>query len=635
MSIPKKILTLCLVFFLGIGMGYVSEHGLSENSRFESFTENLFRAEVSANTLTLHYALADPASQGIKKSAVSLGTVSSDAASAEETARLCQNYEKQLKNFHYSRLSKDNQLTLDMLLLYFHTRASLGKNYILDEPLGPSLGIQAQLPVLLAEYAFYTKEDISDYLKLLGTIKPYFQSILDFEKGKINSGCFMSNTTLDRILEQCSSFIQNPDSNYMDDIFAQKLKTFSNPKLSQKDQEELCTYHHKLIIQQVIPAYQELVSGLKTLRGSGKNSRGLAYFEGGRAYYLYLLQSQTGTYVPVKKIEQRLSAQLLKDYEEIQTLLKSDPSLASSLSQYSTAITLTPSQMLEKLPSLMAGDFPELKNTTYELRSVHESMKSFLSPAFYLTPPVDTGSPNVIYINDSGRSTSLELFGTLAHEGFPGHLYQTVSFSRSKPANIRYLITSSGYVEGWATYVESYAYQYAASLMTNLSRNSASSDFHDSDTSGTSDTSGRSSTSNMPSASNATRLAWLNRSMNLCIYSLIDIGIHYRGWEQARVAAFLKAFGITNASAASEIYQYIVETPGNYLKYYWGYLNFLDLKKSCQNSVGADFDLKKFHRKIMEIGPVQFPVLEKYLKQEFTPSKKELPAGSSPCLILA
>ena len=635
MSIPKKILALCLVFFLGIGMGYVSEHGLSENSRFESFTENLFRAEVSANTLTLHYALADPANQGIKKPAVSLGTVSSDAASAEETARLCQNYEKQLKNFHYSRLSKDNQLTLDMLLLYFHTRASLGKNYILDEPLGPSLGIQAQLPVLLAEYAFYTKEDISDYLKLLGTIKPYFQSILDFEKEKISSGCFMSNTTLDRILKQCSSFIQNPDSNYMDDIFAQKLKTFSNPKLSQKDQEELCTYHHKLIIQQVIPAYQELVSGLKTLRGSGKNSRGLAYFEGGRAYYLYLLQSQTGTYVPVKKIEQRLSAQLLKDYEEIQTLLKSDPSLASSLSQYSTAITLTPSQMLEKLPSLMAGDFPELKNTTYELRSVHESMKSFLSPAFYLTPPVDTGSPNVIYINDSGRSTSLELFGTLAHEGFPGHLYQTVSFSRSKPANIRYLITSSGYVEGWATYVESYAYQYAASLMTNLSRNSASSDFHDSDTSGTSDTSGKSSTSNMSSASNATRLAWLNRSMNLCIYSLIDIGIHYRGWEQARVAAFLKAFGITNASAASEIYQYIVETPGNYLKYYWGYLNFLDLKKSCHNSIGADFDLKKFHRKIMEIGPVQFPVLEKYLKQEFTPSKKELPAGSSPCLILA
>lgn len=617
MSIPKKILALCLVFFVGIGMGYVSEHGLSENSRFEAFTKNLFRTEVSANTLTLHYALAAPDRQGIKKPAVSLGTISSDPASAEETTRLCQNYEKQLKDFHYSRLSKDNQLTLDMLLLYFHTRASLGKNYILDEPLGPSLGIQAQLPVLLAEYAFYTKEDISDYLELLSTVKPYFQSILAFEKEKISSGCFMSDATLDRILKQCTSFIQNPDSNYMDDIFAQKLKAFSNPVLSRKDQAELCTYHHKLIVRQVIPAYQELISGLKSLRGSGKNSRGLAYFEGGREYYLYLLQSQTGTYVPVKKIEQRLSAQLLKDYEEVQSLLKADPSLVSSLSRYSTAITLTPSQMLKKLPSVMADDFPELKNVTYELRSVHASMKIFLSPAFYLTPPMDTGTPNVIYINDSGRTSSLELFGTLAHEGFPGHLYQTVFFSRSNPSGIRNLITSSGYVEGWATYVESYAYQYAASLISSA------------------DLAGSARHTDQNRSVSATRLAWLNRSMNLCIYSLIDIGIHYRGWEQARVAAFLKAFGITNTSTANEIYQYIVETPGNYLKYYWGYLNFLDLRKSCQNTMGADFDLKKFHQKIMEIGPVQFPVLEKYLKQEFTPSKKELPAGSSPCVILA
>ncbi len=116
------------------------------------------------------------------------------------------------------------------------------------------------------------------------------------------------------------------------------------------------------------------------------------------------------------------------------------------------------------------------------------------------------------------------------------------------------------------------------------------------------------------SAKNAVRLAWVNRSMNLCIYSLIDIGIHYRGWDAARTAVFLRAFGINNASTAAEIYQYIVETPGNYLKYYWGYLNFLDLKTVCQKRLGDDFDLKEFHRRILDIGPVQFPVLEKYMK---------------------
>lgn len=582
-NIPKRILCLCLVFAIGISMGVLSDHFVSENSRFQTFTEKLFRSEVCSNTLTLHYTLAHPEKKGIRKPEVTLGTALSDPA---KTNSLCQEYEKELKSFAYSRLSEENRLTCDMLLLYFHTRASLGKNSILDEPLGPGLGVQAQLPILLAEYTFRTKEDISDYLKLLSTVRPYFQSIIKLEKQKSQAGLFMSNTTLDRILKQCHSFVANPDSNYMDDIFAQKLKAFSNPAFSSENQKKLCTYHHKLILTEVIPAYQELADSLESLHGTGKSSRGLAFFEGGREYYLYLLQSQTGTYVPVGQIEKRMSAQLLSDYREISSLLEQDSSLIDRLTQCSGELTLTPTQMLEKLPELMKKDFPELKDATYELRTVHPSMKKFLSPAFYLTPPVDTRSPNVIYINDSGRTSSLELFGTLAHEGFPGHLYQTVSFAENNPSDIRYLVTSSGYVEGWATYVESYGYEYAASLMKDPD-----------------------------SAKNAVRLAWLNRSMNLCIYSLIDIGIHYRGWDAARTAVFLKAFGINNASTAAEIYQYIVETPGNYLKYYWGYLNFLDLKTVCQKRLGDDFDLKEFHRRILKIGPVQFPVLEKYMKQ--------------------
>ncbi len=586
MKILKRIIALCLVFCLGLGLGCLSEYPFTENSRFEAFTQKLFRSEVSGSALSLHYTLADPASLGISTDDISLGTVNTDF---QKTAKLCADYEKTLKSFAYSKLSEENQLTLDMLLLYFHTHSTLGENYLLDEPLGASLGIQAQLPVLLAEYAFYTKEDISDYLKLLGTIRPYFQSILELEKKKSQAGLFMSDASLDRILTQCRSFIQDPDSNYIDEIFAQKLQSFN--QLKETDCKKLCAWHHKLILQQVIPAYQELITGLEKLRGTGKNNKGLAYFPGGREYYLYLLKTQTGSYVPVNQIEQRLSTQLLKDYKQIRSLLQEDSSIISSMNRYSNAIILTPVQMLEKLPSLMAEDFPALKDVSYEIRYVHPSMKKFLSPAFYLTPPIDTGIPNVIYINESERTTSLELFGTLAHEGFPGHLYQTVFFARSRPSNIRYLITSPGYVEGWATYVESYAYRYAADLMPDAGSRAATS---------------------------AAILAWLNRSMNLCIYSLIDIGIHYHGWDQAQTAVFLKAFGITSTSTVTEIYQYIMETPGNYLKYYWGYLNFLDLKNSYQQKAGKNFNLKDFHRRILEIGPVQFPVLEKYIKKEAT-----------------
>ena len=576
-NIPKRILCLCLVFAIGISMGVLSDHFVSENSRFQTFTEKLFRSEVCSNTLTLHYTLAHPEKKGIRKPEATLGTALSDPA---KTTSLCQEYEKELKSFAYSKLSEENRLTCDMLLLYFHTRASLGKNSALDEPLGPGLGVQAQLPILLAEYTFRTKEDISDYLKLLSTVRPYFQSIIKLEKQKSQSGLFMSDTTLDRILKQCHSFVANPDSNYMDDIFAQKLKAFSNPAFSSEDQKKLCTYHHKLILTEVIPAYQELADSLESLRGTGKSSRGLAFFEGGREYYLYLLQSQTGTYVPVGQIEKRMSAQLLSDYREISSLLKQDPSLIDRLNQCSSELTLTPTQMLEKLPELMKKDFPELKDATYELRTVHPSMKKFLSPAFYLTPPVDTRSPNVIYINDSGRTSSLELFGTLAHEGFPGHLYQTVSFAGNNPSNIRYLVTSSGYVEGWATYVEMQSFSYGCSdtIIAEIYR--------------------------------------LNRSLNLGISSFLDILIHYYGYDRSQTAKVLSQFGLNGEGTADAFFNTILEAPANYLKYYVGYLCFEDLKQAALKKEGASFSLKNFHKKILETGPCPFPVLYKYVLQK-------------------
>ena len=60
MSIPKRLLALCLVFATGIGLGCLSDHFISENSRFQAFTDELFQSEVSNNTLTLHYTSPIP-----------------------------------------------------------------------------------------------------------------------------------------------------------------------------------------------------------------------------------------------------------------------------------------------------------------------------------------------------------------------------------------------------------------------------------------------------------------------------------------------------------------------------------------------------------------------------------------------
>lgn len=569
---------LIFTFIIGIAAGYFSAHGITENGKFEAFTQEVFRNEVSGSSLTLHYSLAHPEKQGIRRKAASLGTIPTDM---QNTYKVCQQYEDKLKAFRYSHLSTENQMTLDSMLLYYHTEKSLGDNYLLQEPLGPSLGIQAQLPVLLAEYAFYEDRDISDYLNLLTTIRPYFQSIIKFEQKKSQAGFFMSDATLDRILAQCSAFIRNPDENYMLDIFRTKISDYG--KLSGSEQQTLILTHQNLMKTEVIPAYQELMTGLEALRGTGKNPRGLAYFKGGKSYYLYFLQSQTGTYVPVKEIEKRLSRQLSSEIGIVGNVLRQNPELLTTLNKGISFTEMRPAQILSSLQKKISSDFPPLEDVSFELKTVHDSMKDYLSPAFYLTPPMDTGTPNVIYINPSANYQGLELFTTLAHEGFPGHLYQTVSFERQNPSGIRNLLDTSGFAEGWATYVEPFAYEYAADYILDSS------------------------------ASDLARLAWLNRSINLCMYSLLDIEIHYNGWSQAESASFLKAFGIEDSTVISEIYQYILETPGNYLKYYWGYLSLLDLRTAEQKRLGQDFDIKDFHRRVLKIGGVQFPVLKKYI----------------------
>lgn len=581
---PPTLLFPALFLSFALVAGAARNHIFSEDSQFRSFTREVFQKEVSGSMLTLHYSLADPEKKNIARPAPTLGTVSYDNTAS---IHQCQEYLKKLLSFSYSDLSRENRLTSDMLLLYFHTSEASLQNGFPEEILSPTLGIQAQLPVLLAEYAFYKEQDISDYLNILVSIEPYFESVLQYEQERAHQGYFMSDTTLDRILEQCREFVKDPENNYMLDVFSRKLKEYG--KFTDSEQNELMKRHKEILLNKVIPAYKKLIIGLNALRGSGKNPMGLTYYKKGQKHYEYLLQAETGCYDSVKKIQQRLYEQLADDTARIQMMLKEQPSLLQKMNAETDLDTFQPTKALQILQKKSEKDFPALPETVSpDIRYVHKSMEAYSSPAFYLTPPLDTGSPNVIYINPSSQTSNLELFTTLSHEGFPGHLYQTVYFGSCDPDDIRYLITSSGYVEGWATYVESYGYQYAADYLDD------------------------------PAASDLTALAWMNRSINLCIYSLMDIGIHYHGWTPDAAASFLKNFGITDTSVVQEIYQYIVETPGNYLKYYLGYLNFLDLRQKWQDTLGEHFDLKKFHQKILETGPVSFPVLQKYMDQELS-----------------
>ena len=544
----------------------------SSNKSFTNYTHQMFLSEVSKNTLNLHYTLSDPAAYGIEDYEVTLGD--SDVSSILEETMLLENYKNKLDRFSYNRLSKSNQLTYDILSLYLKNQSSAKDFYLYAEPLGSTTGTQAQLPVLFAEYTFNDRADVDEYLSLLSQTDTYYESILGYEQVKSQEGLFMSDPIAEEIIEQCRSFIANPEDNFLLSIFDEKVDAL--PVISQEEAQSLKNQNRDAVMNHVIPAYQLLIDGLTELKGKGSNTGGLCYLENGKAYYEYLIRANTGSYDSVETIEKRLEQQLETDFNELRNLLIQNPKILSS-NTGELSLSSEPTEILADLQAKLSKDFPTPPNVSYEVKYVHKSLEDFLSPAFYLTPPLDNLSQNVIYINQASNYTPLELYTTLAHEGYPGHLYQTIYSGYAGSNEVRSLLNFGGYVEGWATYVEFYSYSLA-----------------DTD-------------------ADIAALYYLNRSIMLGISSLLDIAIHYHGYSRAEIAGYLSQLGFTDPDTADSMYNAILEAPANYLKYYVGCLSFMDLRDAVEEKDGDAFDLKEFHTQVLEIGPAPFPVLYKYM----------------------
>ena len=549
-----------------------SVHSYLANRSFVDFTEEMFLSEIQGNTLNLHYTLAEPESFGITDYPVTLGTV--DAQEAASSYVVLENYQEQLGQICRHCLSDDNQLTYDVFEAYLDTQ-QMGKDfYLYEEPLGPTIGVQAQLPVLLAEYTFRDEQDVTDYLKLISQMDSYYQSILEFEQEKAKAGLFMSDSTADQVIAQCSSFIETPEENFMLELFEEQMEAADF--LSQEKKVAYKEANREAVLQHVIPAYELLIQGLTALKGQGVNEKGLCWLPQGKAYYEYLVRYTTGLETSVPALAKRIQQQLEADFSELRTLLSENPSLLTSSLSGDLALQ-DPSGMLKDLEEKISKDFPAAPEVSFEVKYVHPSLEEFLSPAFYLTPPIDCQSQNTIYINQASSYTPLELYTTLAHEGYPGHLYQTVYFGDLGFNKVRSLMDFGGYVEGWATYVEMYSYSMA-----------------DTD-------------------QGAASLYRLNRSIMLGISSLMDVAIHYYGYSRADVAAYLIQLGFSDTTQTDALYDAILEAPANYLKYYGGYLGFLDLRDAYAEKEKERFTLKDFHEKVLEVGPAPFSVLEKQL----------------------
>lgn len=578
LSIPSLFLLtllLCFTGCTGTRQALTKEHsGIvtavpTPTPAFSAFATDIFVEEITKDTISLHYSLARPEAYGITEYPITLGSVK-DAVSPKETT--LPRYE-QLLSYDTSAFSEEETLTWLSLKHYLELAMQDDFSPFLSELLGPTTGYQAQLPIILAEYRLESREDVEHYLALLPCIYDYFKQIAAFEKEKSAAGYFMNDETAKEIIAQCNAFTADVDNHFLIQTFEERLEALP---LTLSEKTDYILRNRSALHSCVFPAYELLAEALAECLGTCKNNYGMCYLENGKEYYSLLVKTSTGSDKSIDELKKMLADAITKGCRTMAAALAADPAI------YDNALApdypeTDPKQIISYITSQSARDFPYVNCDGYRIKYIPDSLEEYVSPAMYLVPPIDNYEAGVIYINKNPRYDLNSLFPTIAHEGYPGHLYQTVAALSTEIYPLRYLLAPTGYEEGWATYAETYSYKYA--------------DFSDA----------------------LTSFLQADQISTLCLYALSDIYIHHDGCTPEQLSTFLADYGFPETSAKL-VYQTLLAEPGTYLPYAVGYLEFESLK-SCAKELWADeYSDYAFHEFLLEMGPLPFSILEELLK---------------------
>ena len=568
------VIGICLIFLAVLSFVKEDHKDNSDQEKFQRYTISFFKENASANEITMHYLLENPEKYGLKKSKSLYGKMKKEDVLNEKNK--ISDEIKKLKKFRKKELTRKQQNTYEVLMDYLSRQEKLAMYPYYERVLGKSSGQQVQILLTLSEYRLKNEQNIKSYFKLLRGLNAYFDSLIEYSKEQVKRNLFISDESLEETLKQIKSVTTQKD-NMLAATFNLRISEVKGINAATKKQ--YCRENKKIVKMEVIPAYERLYSHLQALKGNGKNKNGLYYYKNGKDYYEALVAQKTGSAKTVEEMIEISDQTIEKCLRKLIKLQKKYPNIINRYrkSKKNIKIVQNSQKVLNKLRQKMVKYYPKAPKVSCKIKYVHKTMEEYTSPAFYMVPEIDSYKENVIYIN---KAQTAELYPTLAHEGYPGHLYQNVYYAARNDDPVRYLLDYPGYSEGYATYVEVFSY----SMM---------------DAEGYGDI-----------------YQQMNMEMyeyNLALCSRVDLGVHYEGWKKKDVRAYLRSFGMDD-SQADELFQMIIENPANYLSYYIGYQEFYELLTDYKKMAGNKCSLKAYHTEILDAGPCSFDILRRRIE---------------------
>lgn len=536
---------------------------------FDTFMTKLYVEVMSNNLVSTHFDLDNPEAYGITEYDSIWGSdnLLEDYKKALSDDKTLYN---QIKTFDYKSLTYEQQLIYDTMIEFLENSFTLDEFYYFGENFSPNSGTQFQLNLILSEYRFNDKEDIENYLEVISTCDDYINSLIEFEKWRAEKGYAMTDNAIDDVIEQCNDILAASEPAFLPVI---REIIDGCDFLTSEEKDSFKTQIATLATENVIPAYQAIIDCLTEIKGKRSVEGGLCKYENGKKYYEGLIRLYTGSDKTIEELIKTIEDNIKKDLLAYSYIAMADPDLSSKLEKEPVFVKTEPNEILTYLMDELEKDFPSPVCKDYKLKYVAKSMESSSNPAFYLLPPTDNYKHNIIYVNNSKEYESIDLFPLLAHEGMPGHMYQNNYFLSLNPHPIRSLLNFNGYAEGWAQYVEHYSYKWSG-----IDKNVA-------DTMVIDDTFG------------------------FALYSRVDIGVNYEGWDIDDIKDYLKDY-LSDVSFAGDLYDLFINDPGVYLQYYIGEVEILELKEKAEKQLDDDFNIKEFHEFFLEVGPTYYEIIE-------------------------
>ena len=550
--------------------------GAEASKKLHELDEEIFK-EGKTDIISMVFDVEDPEKLGMEWPEAGINPWSPDDEGKAHEFNL--HVIETLNDIDWDSLELEDQILYDTMLRDYQLSEEMyGMDYYTSS-LNSLTGENMELPIIFATMGFDDQADVERYLTMLNDVKPYYESAFEYEKLRAEQGKSRPDEILDDLIKSLKTIYENHDGNYMYTTFDERINAMDLDDATKKD---LIARNKEILDNSFFPAYEELAKNMETLRGTAKTSGKLCEMDGGKEFYEKYFQLRSGTNLTIAEAKKQLEDIVQQEYMDFYAkLYQLSPEQMNQVMEGTTNITTGSFESdIEFCKEAIKTDFPDIGDVKYTVYHVPKELSENLSPAAYMTTPVDDFNKNVLMINEYSDGLG-DMLTTVAHEAFPGHLFEAVYHMQNMKSYYQKGGTTA-YKEGWSTYSENYIMKLTTDFDIDVYN-------------------------------------CMNVYMELLNYHMqayIDICVHYDGWSRDDVVKYANTyFPGAGEEVAGFFYNRVLEIPCYVTPYCFGNLNCTKIIEDAFAQYGSQYSASEIHAAYLDMGPGSFDILAKYMPQ--------------------